>query len=358
MENINFHSCLKVDNKIWFISVDGYLMNFDIIKYQSEIIAPYNLSDLKFKQVIDNLVSINDKIYFVEQDGSKLYEYDLITNYCNYYLIPKTEFINWGCFSGIYLLEENIYLFARVAGTVFCFNTNNKKFTCIRKEISTQVIVTNSYRIKNKFYLYGEKIVCFNTDDNSFTESCCFGQKDVYWISIYQDTILFLTRNRIDSFGHNGKTKKIIYEEEGLSDKIIMFFATKNKIFMLPNQSKDILVLDKGTNGLLYTTSPADLYYVENGWAKYWGYTESDRYVWCANRVSNYVVCLDKENEEIKWIKVKKPDLREEIPYLELSQKQFFNENKVSIEQFLLINRNAMQYRKSLYGKRIWKTLR
>ena len=29
MQNINFHTCIKIENKLWFITIDGYLMNYD-----------------------------------------------------------------------------------------------------------------------------------------------------------------------------------------------------------------------------------------------------------------------------------------------------------------------------------------
>ena len=159
MKNVNFHSCIKIDRKIWFVSVEGYLMNFDTITYQSEIIAPNNLFELCFKSVIDNMISVGKVIYFVERDGTKLYGYNLHTNDCTYYLIPDTKYINWGCFSGIYLSDQTIYLFTRTAEVIYCFDIISQKFTSIITE--KKDIVQGSFRIQNKVYLYGENVLCF-----------------------------------------------------------------------------------------------------------------------------------------------------------------------------------------------------
>lgn len=356
MKNINFHSCLKVDGKIWFVSVEGYLMNFDIHTYQSKIVAPHNLPELRFKQVIDDMVSANSQIYFVEQDGSKLYEYNWVTNECAYYLIPDTQYINYGCFSGIYLLGQTIYLFTRTMGVIHCFDIIRKKFTSIAEK--KKDLVMNSFRIQNKVFLYGKKVICFDMDRNSFGEESCFGEGDILWMEPYRNVILFLTKDRMGIWSRDGQSKEILYEEDKLAEKYLAFVTTVNKIFLLSNQSKNILILNPETGETSYAVLPKDLYYIEKGWSKYWGYTEDDRYIWCANRVSNYVLSIDKEKEEIRWIKLRKPDVKAEIPYLKLLDKSVFDEKEMTLEQFLLIDNTGLQKNKRSCGKKIWGSLK
>lgn len=355
MKNVNFHSCLKVDNKIWFVSVEGYLMNFDIITYQSEIVVPNNLSKMHFKVVVDNMISTGNMIYFVEQDGSKLYEYNSLTNGCTYYLIPDTEYINWGCFSGIYLYGKTIYLFTRCTNIIYCFDIISKKFTSITT--AKKYIVLNSFRTQNRIYLYGEKVLCFDMDKNFYEEECCLEVGNIFWMNSYQKSILFLEKNRIGIWNPDYKLTKSVYEEEGLAEKFLTFFATEHKIFLLPNGSTDIFTLNPETGDLSYVIPPRDLYYIEKGWSKYWGYTEEENYIWCANRVSNYVLSIDKKYEEIRWIKLKKPDLKSEIPYLRLLDKQFFDESEMTLEQFLLVNNTGLQKSECSYGEKIWRNL-
>lgn len=356
MKNINFHSCIKIDHYIWFVSVEGYLMNFDTITYQSEIVVPNNLPELCFKQIVDNMVSVNNQIYFVEQDGSKLYEYNQITNDCAYYLIPDSKYINYGCFSGIYLFDQIIYLFTRTIGVIHCFDTVSKKFTSIKENEKDTVM--NSFRMHNKVYLYNEKVTCFDMENHSFSKEICFGEGDIFWMSPYQNAILFLTKERMGIWNPNDQSKRSLYEEEGLAEKFLVFLTTENKSFLLSNQSKDILILDLRTGDSTYAILPKDLYYIEKGWSKYWRYTEDERYIWCANRVSNYVLSIDKWNEEIRWIKLKKTNLKDEIPYLELLDKQFFWENEMILKQFLLLSNTGMYNNKHSCGNEIWKSLR
>lgn len=355
MRNVNFHTCLKVDNKIWFISVEGYLMNFDIVTNESEIIIPNNLLGVCFKQVIDNMIYDDNKIYFVEQDGSKLFEYNQITNYCASYLIPDTKCINWECFSGIYLFGRIIYLFTKVSGVIHCFDIDSKRFTSINEEKND--IVLNSFRIQDRVYLYGKKVICFDMSRHFFVGEYDFQEGDILWMNSYQNNILFLTKKQVGIWNQYDKLKTSLYEEENVSQKFLISLSTENKIFVLPNHSKDILIIDKRTGKASYAILPDDLYYIENGWSKYWGYTEDDRFIWCANRVSNYVFSVDKKNEEIRWLKVKTPDLKSEIQYLKLMEKKFFYESEMDFEIILLIDRIVLQHDEDSNGQKIWRYL-
>lgn len=236
MKNINFHSCIKVDHKIWFVSVEGYLMYFDTITYQSEIVVPKNLSGLHFGSVVDNMLSVDNEIYFVEQDGSKLYEYNRRTNDYVYYLIPDTEYINWGCFSGIYLFDRTIYLFTRTSDVIHCFDIINKKFTSIKT--GKRDIVLNSFRIKNAVYLYGKKVLCFDMDSHFFIREFCPEEGTIFWMNSCQNTIFFLTKSRMGIWNKIEKNKEILYVGEKLSEKFSVFLTTENKIFLLPNYQK------------------------------------------------------------------------------------------------------------------------
>ncbi|MCI8312142.1 MAG: hypothetical protein HFI12_08040 [Lachnospiraceae bacterium] len=330
-------------------------MNFNIFTYQSKIIIPYNLAEIRFNQVIDDMIFIDNNLYFVEQDGSKLYEYNILTNYCNYYLIPNTKYLDWGCFSGVYLFGQIIYLFTRTAEFIHCFDTINKEFTSI--VTGKMAIVMNSFRSGNKIYLYGEKIICFDIENNFLAVTYYFDKEKIYWMNQYKSTIFFLTRNQIGIWDKDSNSKKSLYIETNLAEKFFLCLLTEDKVFMLPNQSKDILILDRKTGVSMYSIFPKDLYYIEKGWGKYYGYTEETQYIWCANRVSNYLLCIDKGNEDIKWIKIKPPALRDEIPYLKLVDKNFFYESEIDIEEFLLIDNVILHYRKDSCGKEIWRYL-
>lgn len=346
---------------MWFVSVEGYLMNYDCITYETKIIVPSNLEELRFEQVIDEMIAINNNLYFVGQHGNLLYEYDMVENYCNCYVIPRTEYIAWGCFSGVYLFQQYIYLFARTIGTVFRFDTVNKEFINLWAE--KKGIAMRSCRMGDKVFLYGEKIACYDMISGQFEQEYSIGEGSILYLTKCGEVFYYLTKNRFSVWNLVGNSKVSMYEEKCDVEKYGIFFLTKHKVFVLPSESKDILILNRQSGALLYDNPPDDMVYVEKGWSKYWGYTEDDRYIWCANRVCNYVLCIDKESEGIKWIKLKLPELKEEIPYLELkmklANKTFFSECEMPVEQFMLCikKQELTNCESNSYGKRIWEML-
>lgn len=341
MKKINFSSCIKANNKIWFMSIEGYLMNLDCLTYETKIIVPSNLAELQFEQVVDDMVIINNKLYFVEQNGAWLYEYDLEENNCNCYVIPSTDYIAWGCFAGVYLFRQFIYLFARTIGTIFRFNTIDKEFEILGAE--KKGIVIRSCCIENKVYLYGKKIVCFDMMSGRFDQEYSIEEDNIIYLTKCEGKFYYVMKDRLSIWDPVTNNKINLYEEKEENcdtEKFGLFFLTEQKIFILPSESRNVLILDRNSGGLMRDIPPNDLVYIEKGWSKYWGYTEDDRCIWCANRVCNYILCIDKKLEEIQWIKLKLPESREEVPYLKqkmrLANGRIYYEGMMSLEQYIL----------------------
>ena len=337
MRQINFSTCIKVNNKIWFVSAEGYLMNFDCMTCKTEIVVPQNLDKEDFKTIVDTMILHDQKIYFFSQDGKILYEYDYKSNYCSHYQMPEVEMINWECFAGIYLWGEKIYIFTKVAGKIYYFDTKNKVFMNVSNEKACSV--TSSVIFDNRVYMTSNnRILCYNLDSACFESECSINDEEIYWMNRYHENIYLLTRaNRLYVWNIATGIKKLIYQEKNEKQIYSRVFVTENRIFLLPCLGKNVCVINKTTGEAGMEENPADLKYKEIGWSKYSGYCEDDEYIWCANRVSNYFLCIDKINERINWVKMLQPNPRDMGPYLALRKdNMIFNEGELELREFLV----------------------
>lgn len=336
MWQINFSSCIKANNKIWFVSVEGYLMNFDFMTCKTEIVVPQNLDKEDFKAIVDTMILHVQKIYFFSQDGKILYEYDLKSNYCSRYQLPEVEMINWGCFAGIYLWGEKIYIFTKVAGKIYYFDTKKKVFVDVSNENTSSV--TSSIIFDNKVYMASyNRILCYNLDSACFESECSINDEEIYWMNRYHENIYLLTKtNGLYVWNIAIDTKKLIYQEKNEKQIYSRVFATENKIFLLPCLGQNIRAINILIGEKRIEENPSDLKYKEIGWSKYSGYCEDEKCIWCANRVSNYFLLIDKENEQIKWINMYPPESRSIEPYFALRKNNMiFNEGEFGLIEFL-----------------------
>ena len=103
---------------------------------------------------------------------------------------------------------------------------------------------------------------------------------------------------------------------------------------MLPCLGQNICKINRTTGEPYIEENPVDLKYKEIGWSKYSGYCEDNEFIWCANRVSNYFLFIDKKNEQVNWAKMLQPAERDLAPYLSL-RKGIFNESELDLKDFL-----------------------
>lgn len=341
MQGINFSSCVKVKNKIWFVSVDKYFMNYDYMKSEISIVSPQNAYELNFGQIVDQMMEFQNKIYFVEQDGSYLYEYDIEQNCCNKYKLPETEMINWGCFSGIYIRDKKIYFFTKNSGKIFCFNLQNKQFENLLDYHGENVY--SSVVLDDIVYLVSaNKILCYNLNSNQYNKEYLF-QEEIYSITVYGTNIYLLTKkNKVIKWRVSEDIKSLVYECESEKQIYGRVLITSNKLYLLPCEGKEICSIDKKSNIVKTEEYPVDFCYKDIGWAKYTGYFETDDEIWCANRVANYMLMLDKHNEKIKWFKTEISHIKNINYYLR--EKGILYEQKFSLQSLieLLIEHNKL----------------
>lgn len=111
--------------------------------------------------------------------------------------------------------------------------------------------------------------------------------------------------------------------------------ATERKLFMLPAMSEKILLMDLRDRAVFETNEyPNDLRYRESNWYKYWGYTEGEKYVWFATRISNYILSINKAKEKIEWKRLIPPKPQEEYDFCKgIKRLQQRGKNNVALRE-------------------------
>lgn len=313
-------------------------MNLHCLTGEMEIIVPANLDELNIKQVADQMFYIDDTTYFFEQDGSRLYEYNMKNNYCHQYVMSKLEMINWGCYAGIYLWERMLYIFTKKAGEIYCFDLEKKKLEK-RFQNKDHVFSCSAIRDHLVYLVSGSEVLCYDLRKKCYTKEYDFVE-EILWLNTYGNHFYVISKtNRVYECDLEFRVKMEVWRDDKAArvsyGRIV---STKHKLFLIPAYEMDICIIDKEKLEISKANAPSDLKYDETrGWGKYTGFCEDERCIWFANRVSNYLMYIDREMEEVKWIQMRGLSVKERAAYLhrEYREKKVYAEHKISLEEFI-----------------------
>lgn len=338
MRNINFNNCVAANNKLWFITIESLFMSYDLEKKETQYVVPNNYNELDFKQIIDDMIYHNGCIYFVEQTGKYMYEYNIEDNYCYRYSLPECQLVNWGCFSGIYLLGEYIYMFTRENSRIYVFDINEKKLTV--KESSIDEMMDISVKVGKHIYFSNcKEVIKYNIDKNE-CESRCTLRKTLIWMTCYESDIYLIDKDSsIYVCDKEFNDMKEIFHNTDANRTICRLAITKDKVFAFPSFSEEYIVIDKETKKSESIPVPEDIEYDAIKWGKYLGISEDDKYIWLANRICNYAVYIDKAAQTLNFYKMKDDDIKGKIKLIEKVGVVY--EADLSLQEFLNIYMTA-----------------
>ena len=338
MKNIEFSTCVEAENKIWFVTTGGYFMNYNPEMESAQIVFPNNLDEINFRFIENPMIYFKNKIYFLEQDGSLLYEYDIRANRCNYYSFSKKKSGIFNGFVGAHLFQNRIYLFGKRMGQIYYFDVNSKQFTEISKKDGKIVSYTKLYN--DKIYAAVESaFFCYDPVTDQITERMNFHGEIIHSFAKDEDCVYLLTRsNKVLLWDMKNDKYQTIYQEN--SDKQVYgrILITRNKLFLLPCLGTHICVIAKKEKAAMLEAEPEDLKYSGRNWSKYHGFCENDKYIYCANRMANYFLAINKDTEKIEWKKMPESDKKSQLKYLNLkkSLNHTFNESEIDLNTFLI----------------------
>jgi len=372
---VNFSNCILYNNKLWFVSTDGYFMNMDVETKKTIYIRLKNLNSWKKHPVTDNMFADRASIYWVDQFGKYIHEYDIDQNEYYEYQLPPVEMIEWQCYAGIYLYNEKLFLFPRIGLTRIEFDLQEKKYVVYPWNCSDEDFKVNkkediqlwcSVQSNNWLYLFERnrnKVIRMNFENLSYEYIDIPHELSNIQHIVFKNNVFYILSVTGNLYTWDGCSKQV-EEVYDCNDKELSFARiaiTEHKVFLLPDLSEKIWIIDLENHEIkVQDQYPADLEYNESGWSKYFGYTEDKQYIWFANRTANYVLRINKYTEIIEWIKVVPPKIEDEWKVHLETGRMIFTEEQNYLRLFISLENSKTEkgQNKESLGECIWNTIK
>ena len=359
---------------IWFVSHDGIFSKVNKLTGKLEIIHTDIQEFVDFGNTIDNILAINNKLYIVNQIGSKMLQYDIKENSFKPISIPmQFDVVNWGCFSLFEKLGGNVFLLARDLSIALLYDVKQQSFSRdakLEEMMKQQGIIESGKQnfevvvYENILYFIGKytgKILLWDWQKKVLVDSFLFKEEDE-WRSacIDKDYILLLSVNGAVYIFDKSSFKLVNIVNIG--NKIRFSYkgiiATRNKYFVLPSSENDIFVIDKKDSNLFHKLDvPSDFRkscYPPDSWSKFHGITKYKNEIWAANRMYNYYLCIDVMKDRVNWLKIQEIALKDILDYLVINKRNV-HEHFVLLNEFLEYNNEIDERLKNTkIGKTIW----
>lgn len=372
---VNFSNCILNKNKVWFVSTEGYFMNIDVDTKKTSYIKLKNLNSWKKHPVTDNMFAYRGNIYWVDQFGKYIHEYDIDQNEYYEYQLPPVEMIEWQCYAGIYLYNEKLFLFPRIGLTRIEFDLHEKKYVVYPWNCSDEDFKVNkkediqlwcSVQSNNWLYLFERnrnKAIRMNFENLSYEYIDIPHELSNIQHIVFKNNVFYILSVTGNLYIWDGCSKQV-EEVYDCNDKELSFARiaiTEHKVFLLPDLSEKIWIIDLENHEIkVQDQYPADLEYNESGWSKYFGYTEDKQYMWFANRTANYVLRINKYTEIIEWIKVVPPKIEDEWKVHLETGRMIFTEEQNYLRLFISLESSKTEKgkNKESLGECIWNTIK
>lgn len=367
--DICFNNCVLHDNKIWYVSINGYLMNLDLESRQVSYVEPERLEDWGKHPVTDDMFVLDNSVYWVDQYGKGLHEYNIKLQKYYQYKLPKMDMVEWGCFAGIYRYERKLFLFPKSTSYHLEFDLLERQLIRCPQACQNTEVKISSVKKDNWIYLFERKknkAVKFNLESREYAYVDVPGE-------IAEAIHIVECQNRFYILSQNG-TVYLWNEEEGDIKEIYTgrhdeqefgrIVVTKSKLFLLPGLGKRILIVNLQNHVISEQEQyphDFDMEYCDLNWGKYFGIFKDTDYIWFANRKTNYMLRINRITENIEWIKIIPPsiepvwwDLCEKMRKIDLDEKTYGLELLFEIKQ----KQKAWNREGSRVGRSIWEAVK
>lgn len=328
----------------------------------------------------EDIISHGNEMLLLEQNGHRMMRFNIKNNSYQYYNISchKKE---WGNYAAYAKYKNYIYIFPKYMNHI------------IKIDLETDLIETDLYLYMEVENLYKEteaeeNFVYFGygLQSNNIVWLFQNDRKEVYaydldaedWKKynlpldvsdcvhvVIKDNIFYILSSEGKLYTWNIKKddmQMIADIEVGSRNNTFSRIAvTDKKIFMLPAMENDIYWIDiiNGTKGL-YNDYPCHFEYcAPYTWAKYSGYCEDQDYYYFAMRSSMFILCINKNNSALEWLKVSVPSDRENFR-MHYKDENLFYENQWSLKEVLeyVENKVIINKRHDNVGNRIWNFIK
>lgn len=264
-----------------------------------------------------------EEIYFVEQSGEHIMKYSLYDEECQYISLNCKDNV-CNNFAGITIYKNNMYLFPRYRDNVLRLDLNdgiikekgrlcpevNYRFN--KKEEMPHMLYSCSYRIRSHVWIFMEKgriVIDYDLELEEFEKHVLPKNIKSCELVEYKEKVFYILtmEGQLFSWSLDEGIEQEIYDFG--KEKKYPYFGSmvmaNSKLWLLPYLGKDIYIVDiVSGNNEIYQKYPMDFYYyAPQNWAKYLSYCCNDKYIYFAMHSGNYILSIDKNSGQERWIK-------------------------------------------------------
>lgn len=313
-----FNSGTIVQEKLWFISINGYLMSLDLNTSALNFAYIKNIEEWNIFPVIDEMFIWDTSVIWIDQYGKYVHEYNIKEKTYSFYQLPEVEMIDFACFAGIYKKGHTLFFFPKLVSSRIEFNLLEKKYIVVEKlrvrgTALKELEIVCTARKKNLVYLFVKnraEAIVFNMDNSQYEYILLPTELFAVQYAIYKNSIFYILSGEGNVYVWNEEQKivELVYFHQNEDLSFSRIFVTDNKLFMLPALSTAILIVDLHDRYVAeFDEYPVDFEYYDIEWGKYLGTIETEDYAWFSKRMANYMLRIDKNRECIEWIKIQEP---------------------------------------------------
>ena len=330
----------------------------------------------------DSMWSVRDGdyIFVPELNGKRLMNYNLKEKKCHYYEM-RCDGKQWDNCAAITKYKNKIYIFPKYKEGVIKIDLRSGK-TEKDKEIYSEIYscgMGGKCKKEDKYFECGYQdgdIIWLFQESGNFV--IAYDLRNDSWkkyefsmeinhcihVVMYNDVMYILSsEGRIFSWDAPGGAIEKIFDcsDEGENKDVYSRIAVTDKnIFLLPAFGQDILKINiEKHKAEKYSSYPEEFcYYMPEIRSKYFGYCENDRFYYFLMRSANYILRIDKQNGEEKWIKPQIPLASEYMKVYMSYSKGTFAEGRWGREEMkhILESHFAKNCKKDVTeGERIWE---
>ena len=356
MQKNLFSICTLMEGRIYaFTAFDRLPIRFDL--QTEKIILVEDIKDYDPSFVADNILSIGDNIFVLELNGRRLMQYKVHEGNCQYFEIDSSTG-EWGNYAAFAAYGKYLYIFPKYKDMIVRIDFELGRVTKDLKSYSNMRKCFNIDQDENAYFSYGfqsgKLIWLFFTQSNLIA---VYDMEQEKWgkyklsVEIKNCVHAMEYNHKIYILSSEGKVycwniseNKIVTladcsKNSDDANKFSRIAVTDQYIYVLPALGEDIYIISLDTSKIeLYHSYPDNFKYCGPiGWSKYYGYCENDNYYLFAMRTATFILCIDKKNGKIHWIKPKLPLYVESLKvFAAYWKKSVFHEKELSLEELFI----------------------
>lgn len=366
LEPLSFRDCIYSKNSLYFFSSeDSFPMKKNLVTGEIKVLPLHFEGNWK-EGDLDLEISIGRNLYALEREGEYLIKYDLDTYDVSHYEIDCSYRLD-GNFAYLGALNDSIFIFTREAGKLVVFDTCKKIEKSVMYPSERNDIYICGCRMENRFFIFpqnGNRVLEYDVCENIWrVHRIQENLKKCMHVTINEDKIYILLADGT-VFEWNVKREEWrrveydlqIYSDQNAASRIC---CIKDQIIILPSTGEDIIMFGLNDRKVhVYHDYPKDFMYDEKkkNWNKYYGYCETQEYYYFANRVSNYMLAIDKEKMKLDWIK-SEVSTEQKFTWL-MNRGDILWEREKMLELFVKYNKKEKKiHNGELCGRKIWENI-